>query len=76
MPEWTTTVRYSQSASFYPTCLSQTYANHTVWSNQLDQVVGLATRAIALRIRLEVSEVTDVTGLILGRTVGLAVWVD
>lgn len=47
-----------------------------MWTNQLDQLIGLASLSISLSISLEVSEITDVTGLVLWCTMGLAVWVD
>lgn len=52
------------------------YANDAVGTNQLDKLVGDGALGIALTISLDVAEVTNVTGLIRGRTVSLVEGVD
>lgn len=47
-----------------------------MWTDQLDQAVSLGSLSIALSISGEVSEISDVTGLVGWGTVGLSVWVD
>lgn len=51
-------------------------ANDAVGANQLDKVVGDGALGIALSISLDVAEVTNVTGLIRGSTVGLVEGVE
>lgn len=53
-----------------------TYADNALWSDQLDELISDCALAIALSISLEVSKVTNVTGLIGRSTVGLSVRVD
>lgn len=53
-----------------------TYADNTLWADQLDKLVGGRTLSIALSIGLEVSKVSNVAGLISWGTVSLSVWVD
>jgi hypothetical protein len=53
-----------------------TYAQDGLSANQLDKVVLLGAGSVALSIGLEVAEVTDVTNLVGGSTVGLAEGVD
>lgn len=53
-----------------------TYANNAVGTNQLDERVSNGTLGIALAISLNVSEITNVTGLVGRSAVGLVVRVD
>ena len=53
-----------------------TYADDTLWADQLDELVGLVSNSVALGISCEVSEISYVTDLITWGTVGLAVGVD
>jgi hypothetical protein len=52
------------------------HANNALWPNQLDESILDRTRGIALGVGLNVAQVTDMTFLIFGSTVGLIVWVD
>lgn len=56
--------------------MEDSYANDAVGANQLDKVVGDGALGIALSISLDVAEVTNVTGLIRGSSVGLVEGVD
>jgi hypothetical protein len=47
-----------------------------VGSDQLDEAVLDRALGVALAVSLDVAEVADVALLILGRAVGLAVWVE
>lgn len=53
-----------------------TYADDAVGANQLDKRVSDGTLGIALTVSLNVSEITNVTGLVGRGTVGLVVRVD
>lgn len=53
-----------------------TYANDGLGANQLDVLVLNAALGVALGIGLDVAQVTNVAGLVRGRTVGLVVRVD
>ena len=53
-----------------------TYANDAVGADQLDERVGDGALGVALGVGLDVAEVTDVTVVVGGGTVGLAVGVD
>ncbi len=53
-----------------------TYANDAVGANQLDEAVRDGALGVALAVSLNVAEIANVTGLIGGSTVGLAVGVD
>lgn len=53
-----------------------TYANDTLGANDLDELVGHRALGVALGIRLDVAEVTNMAVLIGRGTVGLAVGVD
>jgi hypothetical protein len=55
---------------------SDTYANNGVGANQLDLGVLDGALGVTLSIGVDVAEITNVTGLIGGSTVGLAVGVD
>lgn len=76
MPEWQTTVRWKLSVLFSYHVISATYANDALGADQLDELVGDAALGVALGVRLDVAEVTNVTGLVRGSTVGLVVGVD
>lgn len=54
----------------------RTYAKNALSTNQLHKLVLLGANGVTLGISLEVTQVTDVTLLILGATVGLAEGVD
>jgi hypothetical protein len=54
----------------------KTYTNNALGSNQLDQLVGVASLGVALAVSLEVAQITDVTLLVVGCTVGLVLGVD
>ncbi len=53
-----------------------TYANNALRADQLDELVGGRSLAIALSIGLEVAKVPNMANLISRSTVCLAVWVD
>jgi hypothetical protein len=53
-----------------------TYANNALRADQLDELVGGRSLAIALSIGLEVAKVPNMADLISRSTVCLAVWVD
>lgn len=53
-----------------------TYSDDTVGSNELNLLVLHGTLGVALAVRLDVSKVTYVSGLIGGSTVSLAMGVD
>ena len=53
-----------------------TYAKNALSTDQLNKLVLLGANGVTLSIGLEVAQVTDVTLLILGGTVGLAEGVD
>jgi hypothetical protein len=53
-----------------------TYANDALGADELDQLVLDAALGVTLAVGLEVTEVTDVTLLVAGGTVGLVVRVD
>lgn len=53
-----------------------TYTNDAVRANQLDKTVLDRSLGVTLGISVDVAEVTDVTGVVRGSTVGLAVRVD
>ena len=78
VPAWQTTVRWS--ISVFVVCIPGyrpgTYANHALGANELDEAVGHAALGVALGIRLDVAEVTNVAGLVARGAVGLAVRVD
>jgi hypothetical protein len=63
-------VRVPESARIY------TYANDAVRANQLDKRVSDGALGIALAVSLDVSEITNVTGLVRRSTMGLVVRVD
>ena len=52
------------------------YANHALGADELDEAVGHAALGVALSIRLDVAEVTNVAVLVARGAVGLAVRVD
>jgi hypothetical protein len=56
--------------------MGNTYANDTLWADQLDELVLDGALGVTLAVGLEVTQVTDVTLLIGWSTVGLGVWVD
>jgi len=78
VPEWTTTVRCNMSTSAFHwyNNAGSTYTNDALWANQLNQLIGLGTLAVALSISLEVSEIAYMANLVSWSTVGLSVWVD
>lgn len=51
-------------------------AEHTLRADQLDEFVGDGALCVALAVGLEVTQVTDVTGLVGWCAVVLAEWVD
>lgn len=53
-----------------------TYADDAVRANQLDEAVLDRSLGVTLGISVDVAEVTDVTGVVSGSAVGLAVRVD
>ena len=53
-----------------------TYANDALGADELDEVVDNRTLGVALGIRVDVAEVTDVAVLVPGGAVRLAVGVD
>lgn len=53
-----------------------THANDAVRANQLDKRISDGTLGIALAVSLNVSEITNVTGLVRRSTVGLVMRVD
>ena len=53
-----------------------TYANHALGADELDEAVGHAALGVALGIRLDVAEVTNVAVLVARGAVRLAVGVD
>ena len=53
-----------------------THADDAVLADELDQLVGDGALCVALAVRLEVTQVTDVADLVLGGAVVLAVGVD
>lgn len=56
--------------------LPGTYANNALGANDLDVLVGHGALGVALSIRLDVAEVTNVAVLVDRCAVGLAVGVD
>jgi hypothetical protein len=54
----------------------KTYADDALRSDQLDQLVGVASLSVALAVGLKVTQVADVALLVFGSTVGLVVGVD
>ena len=79
MPAWTTTVRWmhiskdGQRSNFIR---GATYANDAVGANQLDVAVLDRALGVALAVRLDVAEITNVAGGVRGSAVGLAVGVE
>jgi hypothetical protein len=55
---------------------ANTHANDALGANELDELVGHGSLGVALGVRLEVPEVTDVTVRISGRTMLLVERVD
>jgi len=53
-----------------------TYADDALGADKLDELVRHASLSVALAVRLEVAQVTDVAGLVLGGAVVFAVGVD
>lgn len=53
-----------------------THAQNTLRSNQLDQLVGDGPLSVPLTVGGDVAEVSDVTFLVVGSSVGLGVRVD
>lgn len=53
-----------------------TYANDALGPDELDERVSNGTLGVALAVRLDVAEITDVADLVGGSAVGLAVGVD
>jgi acyl dehydratase len=54
----------------------KTYANNALRPNELDQPVLDGSLSVALAVGLVVSQVTDVTLIVLGSSVGRALRVD
>lgn len=53
-----------------------TYANNAVGADELDQAVLSRALGVTLAISLDVAQITNMTGLVAGGTVGLVVRVD
>jgi hypothetical protein len=67
---------FCQSESTSQNVIIDTHANDAVRANQLDKRVSDGALGIALGVSLDVSEITNVTGLVRRSTVGLVVRVD
>jgi hypothetical protein len=55
---------------------NRTYADDALGADELDELVGYASLGVALTVCLEVAQVANVAGLVLGGAVVLAVGVD
>lgn len=70
-------VRYLSISYLYMSwCVGNPYTENALSTNQLDELVLDGADSIALSIGLEVTQVTDVTFLVGGGTVGLSEGVD
>lgn len=76
VPAWQTTVRWPSLASVLQNTVVETYANDALGANDLDELVGHRALGVALGIRLDVAEVTNMAVLVGRGAVGLAVGVD
>jgi hypothetical protein len=72
-PQWCAA---TQLASTPKRMRGHSYADNTLGADQLDQLVLNASLAVALTVRLEVAEVTDMAFLVLGCTVCRVLGVD
>lgn len=75
VPWWTTTVRLIVSVKKQKS-KSITYADNTLWTDQLDELVLNGANTVALSIGLEVAQVTNMADLIGRSSMCLSVWVD
>jgi len=60
----------------YQNFKNTTYANNTLWADQLDELVLNGANTVALSIGLEVAKVTNMADLIGRSAMCLSVWVD
>lgn len=79
VPAWTTIVRYThqqQNTKSQQHGQNQTHPHHAVRANQLDKMVLDPARRVALRVRLKVTQVTDMAFGVIWRAVVLAMRVE
>jgi hypothetical protein len=81
VPAWTTTVRWGALATgilprFGGSAGGKAYANDALGADELDELVAHGALGVALGVGLDVAQVANVTVLIRGRAVRLAVGVD